>query len=205
MDRVRSRSLSLNLLLLVAAAVMAALTACSNDSNSGESRAPTTRDWTTATESGVSTTSVSVPRSTSTSTAMAGDPVLTSYLAFWDMYVELGATPPPFDTVAVTARLEQLTTGAETTQLLAFLQNNATTGLVLRGESDHAPTVLSNDGQLAVVEDCVDDRVGVYRVADDSRVDTDDPARRLYTTTLRQIDGIWKVERVHTEGETCTA
>jgi hypothetical protein len=74
---------------------------------------------------------------------------------------------------------------------------------VLRGDIGHTPTVLSNDGTVAMVDDCVDDRLGVYRVADDSRVDTDDPARRTYTATLRQVDGVWRVERVDAEGTPC--
>ena len=34
-------------------------------------------------------------------------------------------------------------------------------------------------------------------------VDTDDPARRTYTATLRQVDGVWRVERVDAEGTPC--
>jgi hypothetical protein len=104
----------------------------------------------------------------------------------------------------VSARLEQVTTGAETLQLLEFLRNNATTGLVLRGDLDHSPVVVSNDGTTAVVEDCLDDRLGVYRVADDFRIDTDDPSRRLYTATLRQEGGRWRVETVSMGSEPCT-
>ena len=143
--------------------------------------------------------------STPTSAASTADGVLTAYLAFWDLYIELGSTPPPFDPAQATSRLDALTTGAERTQLFDFLQKNAATGLVLRGDIAHAPSVTSNDGSVAVVEDCMDDRIGVYRVADNSRVDTDDPARRLYTVALRKVDGSWKVESVATRPEPCTA
>ena len=128
----------------------------------------------------------SEPSLTTTSTTIAEDPVLVAYLDFWELYVELGAAPPPFDPIAVNARLEELTTDPESAQLFDFFQRNAATGLVLRGDIGHTPTVLSNDGTTAMVDDCADDRLGVYRVADDSRVDTDDPARRTYTATLRQ-------------------
>ena len=87
---------------------------------------------------------------------------------------------------------------------LAPLIAGAATGLVLRGDIAHSPDVMSNDGSVAVVEDCMDDRIGVYRVADSSRTDTDDPARRLYTVALRQSDGGWKVETVTTRPEPCT-
>ena len=87
----------------------------------------------------------------------------------------------------------------------ASLAYNESVSLHLRGELDHSPTVVSNDGTVAVVEDCMDDRIGVYRVADNSRVDTDDPARRLYTVALRKVDGSWKVESGATRPEPCTA
>jgi hypothetical protein len=148
------------------------------------------------------TTTTADPPS-STTTEVTADPVLVAYLAFWDVYVALGGTPPPFDPAAVTDRLREVTTGAETQQLFDFLQNNAATGLVLRGDLDHSPTVVSNDGTVAVVEDCLDDRLGVYRIADDVRIDTDDPDRRLYTVTLRQ-DGQWRVETVSMGAEPCT-
>ena len=153
----------------------------------------------TTTTSGPSTTSA-----VTTAADPANEPVLTAYLGFWDLYIALGGTPPPFDAASVTARLDELTTGPERTQLFDFLQKNAATGIVLRGDIAHSPDVVSNDGSVAVVEDCMDDRIGVYRVADNSRSDTDDPARRLYTVALRQIDGRWKVDTVTTRPEPCT-
>ena len=153
------------------------------------------------------TTTSSGPATTITGTTSAdptNEPALTSDRGFWDRYIELAGTPPPFYQASVTARLHELTTGAERTQLFDFLQKNAATGLVLRGDIAHSPDVVSNDGSVAVVEDCMDDRIGVYRVADNSRADTDDPSRRLYTVALRQSDGDWKVETVTTRPEPCT-
>jgi len=180
-------------------ALLAALLAGCSDGRSDADGSTTTvkRTSTSTTEASTSTTEVST-------TTVAGDPVIAAYLAFWDMYVELGGTPPPFNAGGVTPRLEELTTGAEKAQLFEFLQKNAATGLVLRGEIEHSPTVVSNDGSVAVVRDCLDDRIGVYRVADNSRVDTDDPARRLYTVSLRQDGGKWRVETVTTGPEPCT-
>ena len=184
---------------LTIALLVALLAGCSDErSDAGGSTTTVKRaSTTTASESSTSTTGV-------TTTTVAGDPVIDAYLAFWDMYLELGGTPPPFNAGGVTPRLEELTTGAEKAQLFEFLQKNAATGLVLRGEIEHSPTVASNDGSVAVVRDCLDDRIGVYRVADDSRVDTDDPARRLYTVSLRQEGGKWRVETVTTGPEPCT-
>ena len=184
---------------LTIALLVALLAGCSDErSDAGGSTTTVKRaSTTTASESSTSTTGV-------TTSTVAGDPVIAAYLAFWDMYIELGGTPPPFNAEAVTPRLEELTTGAEKAQLFEFLQKNAATGLVLRGEIEHSPTVVSNDGSVAVVRDCLDDRIGVYRVADDSRVDTDDPARRLYTVRLRLDGGTWRVETVTTGPEPCT-
>jgi len=157
-----------------------------------------------------STTSTA-PLSTTTSSGPAtsanpspDEAVLTAYLAFWDTYIELGGTPPPFDAAKVRPRLDEHTTGAEKAQLFDFLQKNAATGVVLRGDIDHSPKVASNDNTVAVVRDCMDDRTGVYRVADNSRVDSDDPARHLYIVGLRQEGGRWRVESVTTEPEPCT-
>jgi hypothetical protein len=181
-------------ILLLALAVLG----CSDERSDADGSTTTVkRTSTSTTEASTSTTEVST-------TTVAGDPVIAAYLAFWDMYVELGGTPPPFNAGGVTPRLEELTTGAEKAQLFEFLQKNAATGLVLRGEIEHSPTVVSNDGSVAVVRDCLDDRIGVYRVADNSRVDTDDPARRLYAVSLRQDGGKWRVEAVTTGPEPCT-
>ena len=186
------------------------LTLISNGCSGGRSDAggPTTGVKRSATSTNTTVESppaTTTTASTPTSAASTADGVLTAYLAFWDLYIELGSTPPPFDPGKTTSRLDALTTGAERTQLFDFLQNNAATGLVLRGDIVHAASIASNDGSVAVVEDCMDDRIGVYRVADNSRVDTDDPARRLYTVALRKVDGSWKVESVATRPEPCTA
>ncbi len=168
---------------------------------SGVKRSTTSTSITVESPPATTSTTASTP----TSAASTADEVLTAYLAFWDLYIELGSTPPPFDPGKATSRLGVLTTGPERAQLFDFLQKNAATGLVLRGDLVHAPSVASNDGSVAVVEDCMDDRIGVYRVSDNSRVDTDDPARRLYTVALRKVDSLWKVESVATRPEPCTA
>lgn len=176
-----------------------ALLGCSDERSDADGSTTTVKQpsTTTASESSTTTTEVST-------TTVAGDPVIAAYLAFWNMYIELGGTPPPFNASAVTPRLEELTTGDEKAQLFDFLQKNAATGLVLRGDIAHSPTVVSNDGSVAIVRDCMDDRTGVYRVADNSRVDTDSPARHLYTVSLRKDGGTWRVETVTTGPEPCT-
>ncbi len=198
MDTGRTAARRVSWSALTIALLAALLAGCSDERSDADGSTTTVkRTSTSTTEASTSTTEVST-------TTVADDPVIAAYLAFWDMYVELGGTPPPFNAGAVTPRLEELTTGAEKAQLFDFLQKNAATGLVLRGDIEHSPTVASNDGSVAVVRDCMDDRTGVYRVADNSRVDTDDPARRLYTVSLRQDGGQWRVETVTTGPEPCT-
>jgi len=198
MDTGRNAARRVSWSALTIALLAALLAGCSDERSDADGSTTTVkRTSTSTTEASTSTTEVST-------TTVADDPVIAAYLAFWDMYVELGGTPPPFNAGAVTPRLEELTTGAEKAQLFDFLQKNAATGLVLRGDIEHSPTVASNDGSVAVVRDCMDDRTGVYRVADNSRVDTDDPARRLYTVSLRQDGGQWRVETVTTGPEPCT-
>jgi hypothetical protein len=157
------------------------------------------------------TTTVDTPTSADTSPTTSSAPspsadeaVVAAYVAFWDRYVQIGSTPPPFNPEATRAQLVEFTSGDETAQLFEFFQNNATTGVVVRGETEHSPTVESNDGTVALVRDCMDDRTGAFRIADDSRIDTDDPARRTYLATLRLDGSTWKVERVTTEPEPCT-
>lgn len=182
------------LTILLVVAIAAGCTDKSPDADGSTTTVKPSSTTTSTTETTVSTTKTTTP----------DDAVLSAYLAFWNMYIELGGNPPPLDPESVTPRLDELTTGAEKAQLFDFLQKNAATGLVLRGEIDHSPVVESNDGTVAVVRDCLDDRTGVYRVADDTRVDTDDPARHMYVVTLRQDDGQWRVETVSREPESCT-
>lgn len=188
------------LTMLLLAAI---LTGCSD--NRSDNRSDANGSSTSVKQS--STTTIAPTTSGSDgapTTTTANNAVLTAYLAFWDMYIELGGTPPPFNAAVVRPRLDELTTGAEKAQLFDFLQKNAATGVVLRGDIEHSPEVASNDGTVAVVRDCLDDRTGVYRVADNSRVDTDDPARHLYVVNLRQESGRWRVETVTTETKPCT-
>ena len=127
-----------------------------------------------------------------------------AYRAFWAMYLELTAASA-FDAAAVKARLDVQTTGAERDHMFQMLQVNAATGVLLRGDMDHAPVVESNDGTVAVVRDCLNDRTGVFRISDGSRVDQDVPGRTTYVARLHLVDGTWRVEAVSTEAASCTA
>ena len=190
---------------MTAVVILVVLAGCSD---SGRETGRDT-DGSTTTVKRTSTT-VDTPTSADTSPTSsapapsADEAVVAAYVAFWDRYVQIGSTPPPFNPEATRAQLAEFTTGDETAQLFEFFQNNATTGVVVRGDTEHSPTIESNDGTVAVVRDCMDDRTGAFRIADDSRIDTDDPARRTYVATLRLDGSTWKVESVTTEPEPCT-
>jgi hypothetical protein len=123
---------------------------------------------------------------------------------FWDVYVELGSAETPFDAEATRARLAQVTTREELNRLLAFFSSNAVAGYVVRGTIDAAPVVVSLSDDAAQVRDCYDDRTGLYRVADGTRVDVDAPGRHQVLMTLALEDGAWKVATISDEGDACT-
>ncbi len=197
----------------VALLAVAALTAtgCSGGDEPAPSAAPTPVEVATAptttpaptTQAPATTTTARVTTTTSTPPAGNDAEVLAAVRSFWDLFIEVGGLPGPFDAQAVRARLVERTTGAQTTTLFQFFQGNAAVGYVVRGEIDLAPKVVSNDGATAKVRDCHDDRTGVYRASDGTRIDTDNPARHQVLMTLRKENGTWKVESTIDEGDGC--
>jgi hypothetical protein len=125
--------------------------------------------------------------------------------AFWDLYLELGTQPGPFDATSARARLATRTTGDELRQLLRFFAANAAAGLTVRGEIDVAPEVLSVKSDEATVRDCYDDRTGLYRIVDGVRIDSDDPRRHQVLMTLTRENDRWKVSAIRDEGSGCVA
>jgi hypothetical protein len=124
---------------------------------------------------------------------------------FWDLYIELGSAGSPFDVDATRARLAEATTGDELNRLLAFLSSNAAAGYVVRGTIDAAPIVVSVGDHVAQVRDCYDDRTGLYRIDDGTRLEVDVPGRHLVLITLALEDRAWKVASISDEGDACTA
>jgi hypothetical protein len=123
--------------------------------------------------------------------------------AFWDLYLELGAHTGPFDGEATRQKLAARTTGAELNRLLAYFSSNAAAGYVVRGGIEIAPSVVSVSVSTAQVRDCYDDTTGLYRVSDDSRVDTDNPLRHQVLMSLERENDVWKVAAIIEEGDGC--
>jgi hypothetical protein len=164
-----------------------------------------TRSTTTDRASTTSDATTTRP-STSTSTTAARDPDLAlraAVRAFWNLYLELGSGTEPFDPERTRQRLAEITTGKELNRLLAVFSANAAAGYVIRGAIDVAPTVVSIDGTTAKVRDCYDDTTGLYRIADGSRIDTDDPERHQVLMTFVRENGTWKVSAITDRGMGC--
>lgn len=167
-------------------------------SNGGDS-APKTVDRSSST----STSTRRATTGTSNTVASQEATLRAAVRAFWDLYLELGAKPGPFDAAATRQRLAERTTGKELNRLLATFSSNAAAGYVIRGGIDVAPTVVSVDDARAQVRDCYDDTTGLYRVSDGSRVDADNPNRHQVLMSLVLQGGTWKVSAITDEGEAC--
>ena len=176
-----------------------ALTACS----SGDGRAAAARTETRPT--GPTTTEPVSASSSSTIIVDAGTQLRQAERAFWDLYLELGARRSPFDRRLTRQRLSTRTTGRESARLFTFFEGNAALGYVIRGRVDIAPTIVSVSGNTARIRDCYDDRTGLYRATDGSRVDTDNPARQQVLMRFALERGIWKVADITDEGRPCDA
>lgn len=182
-----------------------AISACSSGDDATE---PTTTegrsDSTTISTSAASTSTSGSTTTIATTTTAAGEAALRSAVrAFWDLYLELGARTGPFDGDETRQRLTERTSGAELNRLLAYFSSNAASGYVVRGAIDIAPTVVSVSGDAAQVRDCYDDTTGLYRISDNSRVDTDNPLRHQVLMTFVRENGVWKVSAISDEEDGC--
>jgi hypothetical protein len=64
--------------------------------------------------------------------------------------------------------------------------------------------VVSFAETTAQVRDCYDDRTGLYRISDGTRVDKEDARRHKVLMTLELERGVWKVSAIADEGLGCT-
>ena len=184
-------------------AICAALTACSSSSDGAKVPATSTTTVSSTTVAKAARTTTTAPAVESTSAAAVGipssDELGASIAAFWALYVELGSSKAPFNP-AIRQRLEERTTGAELTTLFDYFQSNALAGYYLQGGISSSITVVSATATEAQVSDCYDDTTGLYRISNDQRVDTDDPARHQVVYTLVNEGGVWKVGKIRDEG-----
>ncbi len=167
-----------------------ALPACSGSSNKPE---PAT---TSSFAKGSSTTVSTIP-----------DPrkqVIAAVRAFWDVYLEVGARRGTFNASDTRARLAERASGKELSKLFDVFQGNAAAGYVVKGTIDVSPTVVSVGRTTAQVRDCYDDKTGLYRIGDGTRVDKDDARRHKVLMTLVLDGNVWKVSTITDEGLGCS-
>ena len=195
--------------LVVGLALLSTACTSSNAGDDERSALPTGATATTATTLPAPTSTLTVTSTTVRSTPTTGGPVSAADLtaavrAFWDTYLEIGASTDPFDRAATRARLAERSTGASLERLVTYFESNTSSGYLVRGGIDIAPTVVSASGDTAQIRDCYDDTTGLYRSSDGTRVDADNPLRHQVLMTLVRDAGTWKVAAIADEGDGCT-
>lgn len=136
--------------------------------------------------------------STTSSTAPSGGEAEISarYEAFWDARFEANQSPPGGDDPIETLR--DLATGAQLDEVLAETERNRDEGIAFRRPADSVyerrVTVLSVEGDIARLQDCVTNDGIVYRV-DTGEVIDDAVGTSSLEATMRLVDGVWKLER----------
>jgi hypothetical protein len=123
--------------------------------------------------------------------------------AFWAAYLDLANQPGPFDATSSQIVLERVATGPALDRLLYLLRTNSEAGYSVRGNIESDPRLVSQVGINATVRDCYDDHSGLYRVADGSRVDQDDPGLHLAELGLVHQANGWRVSSIDQSGEPC--
>lgn len=192
-------------LLAVAASLALTATACSSSDGDAATTSTTAQPASTSrTEpSAESTSSTATSSTTTVSPSVPTEQELEAAVdAFWALYDELGASKAPFDP-AIRLRLEERTSGEELATLFNYFQSNAMAGYYIRGGIESSLTVISATATEAMVRDCYDDLSGLYRISNDERVDTDDPARHQVVYTLVNENDVWKVSNILDEGSGC--
>lgn len=165
----------------------AAQTTSSTDGQAGTSTTTTTTGAPATTEAngGTSTTTVK-PSGTE-------QLIISRYEAFWDARAAANAAPPDPDDPA----LRELATGQQLVTVIAETKDRRDQGLAIRAAKPSVSAmrvrVRSIRGDVAVLQECsVDDGI-VYRQTTGEVLNAD-VVTRSAEATMRQVDGVWRVE-----------
>lgn len=165
--------------------------------SAAESGTTTSVETTTTTTTVDTTTTTSSAPGTSTTVddaANSEEEIIDRYAGFWLARLEANSgTPDPSDPA-----LAEFATDEQLDRVIAETQRNLDEGLAFKAADDPADiqsiTVVSIDGDTAVVQECfVDDTVVVRR--DTGEIVNDSIHTQNIRGTLRLIDGTWKVSR----------
>lgn len=184
---------------LATAALIAALTGCSDDEPTAATT--TTSSATPSTESTSSTitagpTSPTTTSTTPTPTTAPGttpeQEVIDRYIGYWNARFEANAGTPDPEHPA----LAQFATGAQLDAVVEETQSNLDDGLAIRQADDphdfQEVTVVELEGDRAVVQECVVSDEVIYR-RDSGEVVNDVVATHNVRGELQRVDGVWKV------------
>ena len=179
-------------LVVVLLAALMLSSSCGDDAPEDEAQPPTS---TTAPATTTSTSSTTSSTTTSTSIAPAETPeqeVIDRYVGFWNARFEANSGVPNPDHPG----LAEYATGAQLDNVIAETQDNLDEGLALQQRDAPAAiqkvTVVSIDGDTAVVQECyVDDALVVRR--DTGAVVDDSITTQNIQGTLQRVDGRWRV------------
>jgi hypothetical protein len=164
---------------VLAVALVVSLAACSNDDD----------DATTTTTVAPSTTT------TVTTGDAAQAEIVDRYKRFWEARFEANQPPPNPDF----AGLREYATGAQLDNVIEETTNNLRERVALRKPENSVARssvkVISVDGEVAKVQECVVDDGIVYRYESANKeVVNDAVATHNVEATMRRVDGKWKVE-----------
>lgn len=169
-------------MLIVAVAVVLGA-GCSDDDGAIPEGTTTTRQPTTS----------SGPTTSSTTSGGAESDVTRRYEAFWDARFAANQAPADPDDLD----LPELATGAQLEEVLDETRRNRDEGIAFRRPQDSVyerrVTVISDDGDMARLQDCVTNDGIVYRI-DTGEVIDDSVGTSSLEATMRRVDGVWKLE-----------
>jgi hypothetical protein len=183
-------------LVVVAAACVALLvTACSDDDDpppNDASRSTTASDdedsATTTTEAAASTTATTAAEEEFDSVE---DEIIARYEGYWDARFAANSPPNPDD-----AALREYATGGQLDHVIAETQDNLDAGVEFRRADEPADfrevSVLSVDGDSAVVQECVVNDNLVVRIGTGDVVD-DGVATYNVRGDMQRVDGEWRL------------
>lgn len=168
---------------------------CRNASRDDDAIPDSSSTSSSTSSTSTSTSQTSEPDGTSSTTTAPDDVealVTARYLEFWDARFEANTEPVDPDS----ARLRDLATGDQLTNVVAETQQRKDSGLALRTAEDAVKErrvrLVDVQGDTATIQDCATNDDVVYRVATGEVLD-DSVVTRNISAEMRLVDGRWRL------------